>query len=781
MALLPRKVGSVTLMRALGNDGATETFIGILDQPAGKQVIVRKVLPVIARDEARYTSLRSRVADLMPIRHAGLLSVLDAFEEDGALYIVQEWVDAVTLADVITWCEENGEPLPHNIFLDLAAQVCNGLEALHSRPGVMSGARHVLHLLIRPQSIFMSRDGDVLLGDYGLVRSPTLAPHSTGLKLEAAYLSPEQTHQDQRLTPASDIFSLGAVLYELLMYKPMFLDKTPLRTIARVRRAEVTTQLLQVKEILPGLDRVLYRALSLNQRHRYQRAFVLREDLRGLMAGYSFSNIKGEARAFLEPMFTGRTRAIDEVLPPLPPAANTQENTQSLLLEESLSDVSLPGINPEVSGLIPKDSHTDPTGSFEPPGETQPFSRQAVQSPGPVGFGPSDLVEFGQEGPLSTASEELDLLDRELPTSDGLPPEPSSEVSFEAEVSFPQGVDDTEEGEEGSSGPMLAGALIAGLLGVMIVFCAGSSLLGVVGATTVVTRPSPGPIAEPAEVIALPPEAPVAEQAPPPTAAPPPPVLPKPQPIARAEPRSAPSPRKPVPQRAATPRPISVAMVAPTEPDPTLDDADWDVDMMLAEDLSPLTLADPPAIVDARPPDDIGAFATAAYGGQLSAAQRASLQSIPTSDPRYSRSRVLLYQDAKARGDSGARQSWMSEIMSVEANTYRPELLVEDAAVAMSQHNYQGALDRANRAEQYWSRLPSDLIFTRKAMIHEIQAQSSWALYTRSDPPQEAYLDRSINAWTRYRTHVLGGNRLDLIERADERLAHLENVRKRMH
>ena len=222
------------------------------------------------------------------------------------------------------------------------------------------------------------------------------------------------------------------------------------------------------------------------------------------------------------------------------------------------------------------------------------------------------------------------------------------------------------------------------------------------------------------------------------------------------------------------PEPDAVAAV-----DPTLRDADWDVDLMVAEKVDPLAMTEPPTAAPTEPPEDLGLFATAAYAGELNADQQAALALVPQADDRYTRSRVLLYQNAKAQGDREARREWMNALMAVNSNRYRPELLVEQAALAMADHDYTTALDRANRAEQYWARLPSDLVFSRKAMIHEIQAKASYAMYTRSDPPNEALLDGSIDAWNRYRTHV--GGQSELESRADARIAYLEDVRKRMH
>ena len=306
MMLLPKKIGPFTLVRKLGTGGVSETYAGVLDDAERRKVAVRRVLPYILHDPSRLASVEARVKDLLGVRHPFLVQVLDWVQQDDQRFAVEDWVEGCDLDRVIAWCRKQNRTLPHNVFLNLATQVCNGLEALHGRPGKGSGAENVLHLGLKPGALFATPDGKVIVGSYALTRSPTSLPHggvAGPIPTRMEYLSPEQTHPDQKLTPASDIFALGAVLYELLTLEPLFRADSNLQTIHRVRKAEVTRQLLQVKEIMPGLDKVLYRALSLNPRHRYQRAFVLREDLRGLMAGYSFSSIAEDTRNFLQPLF----------------------------------------------------------------------------------------------------------------------------------------------------------------------------------------------------------------------------------------------------------------------------------------------------------------------------------------------------------------------------------------------------------------------------------------------------------------------------------------------
>ena len=307
MLVLPKTIGSLTLERKIGTGNVAESYLAT--QRNGKPAIVRRILPFIARDPVRLAEIAARVKDLAGFRHPALVHVVGTVEEGGETFMVEDRVDGISLERVIVAARTHNARIPSNLFLHIAVQVCNALEALHSRPSA-SGADSTLHLGVKPGAVFVAADGKVTVGSFGLTRSPTALPQggvATAIPPRMEYLSPEQTHADQQITPSSDLFSLGAVLYELLTQESLFRADSNLQTIHRIRRGEVTSQLLKVKARMPGLDKVLYRALAVNPKHRYQRAFVLREDLRGLMSGYSFASLPEDAKEWLAPIFDGQS------------------------------------------------------------------------------------------------------------------------------------------------------------------------------------------------------------------------------------------------------------------------------------------------------------------------------------------------------------------------------------------------------------------------------------------------------------------------------------------
>ena len=894
--LLPQKVGPFTLMRRLSSDGVTDGYVAILDEPAGKQVAARRALPYVLSDPRRSAELEARVKDLQAVRHPVLVPVIDYVSVGDDRYIIDEWVDAIDLERVINWCRQNREALPHNVYLNLATQICNGLEALHSRPGAETGVEHVLHMALQPNAIFITGDGRVIVGNYGLARSPTATPHSgssTSSKME--YLSPEQTHQDQQLAPSSDIFSLGSILYEMLTLKAMFKADSNLQTIHKVRRAEVTTQLLEVKEILPGLDKVLYRALSLNPRHRYQRAFVLREDLRGLMAGYSFANIADNTRDFLQPLFQARSdHSTDEVMPGMTGDDTQPETTAALLgtdgplAEESQTTTNIK-INkpheapapaafggglpvavgtekeppPQDTAAMIRAAQSDLGGDetrpenqiIQPARELKPMATPPPATPPrPEGFGDDDddsptdvrpapdetswvaklptggardpydpptLPPFEQltplparplnvpapvaeEGPTQPDDSQLAPVDKKLalppgdfhqPQNVGTPA-PAAEVTYAPDIPVAVYSDDFDDldykpGQTNYLPYIVAGVGVAAVVLALFV-CVGGGGLGALIAGRPQTATATSPTATGPVVAATPAAKPKPEDGPTEdreVAAADVATQPRPQRLTDPKPsRAQPSPAPTYTAAAAPvrPAPTRPAPAAPPPPQPEPEPAYVpDPEPSYTADPQPAYAVDDFAVDDDTPIagsdlGDLAGYADRSFRGELTEADRQTLAQVTASDPNYTRTYTLLYQDARARGDLDDRKVYLTAIMAQPENEYRPEFLVEEAELAIRGQDYNKALKKAQLAERHWQRLPSDMIFTRKAMMFEIEAAAQTGLFFKSDGQQMDALADAIRGWEKYRRHVESKERDDLIARADLQLNKLLDMQRRL-
>jgi len=177
---------------------------------------------------------------------------------------------------------------------------------------------------------------------------------------------------------------------------------------------------------------------------------------------------------------------------------------------------------------------------------------------------------------------------------------------------------------------------------------------------------------------------------------------------------------------------------------------------------------------------DLNALAGKAQGGKLGDADKQYLEGWDSNDDDFTRAYVLLYENAKAKGDDRSRDRYMRQLMAVPENRYNPTLLVEEAEIQIRKRNYNKALEKANLAERHWARLPSSLIFSRKMMIYEIQASSWQGKYYESGGEDMDALDKAIRGWDKYKRHVETKNRADLAVKADTQLTRLYDMKKRV-
>jgi serine/threonine-protein kinase len=196
--------------RPLGRGGMASVFLAH-DDELGRSVALKLLAESLAGD-AVFRDRFAREARLAArLSHPNVVRVFDVGESDGRPFIVMEYVDGVTLADELA---RHG-PLQPARVADLALQMCAGLEAAH--------ASGLVHRDIKPRNLLLRADGVLKIADFGIARaagSTRLTEIGTILGT-AAYMAPELA-QGLEATTASDLYSVGAVLYELLAGRPPY-------------------------------------------------------------------------------------------------------------------------------------------------------------------------------------------------------------------------------------------------------------------------------------------------------------------------------------------------------------------------------------------------------------------------------------------------------------------------------------------------------------------------------------------------------------------------------
>jgi len=228
----------------LGRGGMAEVFAGhsVGDHGFQKPVAIKRLLPELANDEVFVERLIEEAKLLVGMQHGNIVSVLDLAREGDDVFLVMEFVDGPSLRQLI---KSRG---PRGLSLGVATYIVQsaaaGLEFAHVRPG---GA--IIHADISPSNLLLTTSGEVRVADFGIARREGLGQGVVEGKW--AYMAPEQA-RGESLTPRSDVFALGVVLYELLT------GQHPFGRVVTAHQRDEQMQVIPPRvvkpSIPPGLD-----------------------------------------------------------------------------------------------------------------------------------------------------------------------------------------------------------------------------------------------------------------------------------------------------------------------------------------------------------------------------------------------------------------------------------------------------------------------------------------------------------------------------------------------
>jgi beta-lactam-binding protein with PASTA domain/tRNA A-37 threonylcarbamoyl transferase component Bud32 len=262
----------------IGAGGMAEVYRGV-DPVLNRPVAIKILLPQFARDASFVDRFRREAQAAARLNHPNVVAVYDTGSTDGTQWIVMEFIEGKTLQEFLA---TERRPSPEQAC-EIAERICDGLASAHSQG--------VIHRDIKPGNVMVTRSGAVKLMDLGIARmvtGPETAPQTSAVLGTATYMSPEQA-QGQTVDARSDLYSLGAVLYELLTGRPPFSGESPVAIAYKQVNESPPPPSSLNPAVSPALDAVVMRALSKNPANRYQTASEFAEDLRNARTGGTVS------------------------------------------------------------------------------------------------------------------------------------------------------------------------------------------------------------------------------------------------------------------------------------------------------------------------------------------------------------------------------------------------------------------------------------------------------------------------------------------------------------
>ncbi|MCY1033961.1 protein kinase [Corallococcus sp. BB11-1] len=282
--------GRYELVSWLGRGGMAETWRAQLVGDAGvtKPVLIKKVLPEYANDEAFISMFISEARISATLSHGNVAQVFDFGRVDGEYFLAMEFVDGQPLHRVLKRAIKSGmAALPVPVAVFIAMEMCRGLHYAHSRTDGSGKPLGIVHRDISPDNVLLGYEGQVKIVDFGIAKAQLLRGFKTApgvVKGKYLFFSPEQARGED-VDARTDVWATGVVLYELLCGK-LPVEGPPHVVMMRVGRGEIPAPSVLRPDLPSELNEIVMKALTPDRDQRFESSHAFGDAL----AGFLYSN-----------------------------------------------------------------------------------------------------------------------------------------------------------------------------------------------------------------------------------------------------------------------------------------------------------------------------------------------------------------------------------------------------------------------------------------------------------------------------------------------------------
>ncbi len=295
----PVTFGKYLLERRLAVGGTSEVYLAHprASKDPAERLVIKRLLPSERGNPAAAELFATEAHLLGALRHPNLVEVLEAGEVEGEPYLAMAYVEGIDAFRLLRRAQSEERAIPELLGIHIARCVCDALDGLHNAVDEEGRPLSIIHRDVTPSNIYLSVQGDVFLGDFGLARAQMRATRpgtAPALKGKYGYLAPEQV-SGEPFDHRADLFSCAVVASELILGRPLFAGAGQLAVLLAIRDVQIDALRAAAGRMSLGLFGVLHQALARDPDDRFPTARALAD----VLAPYEVPS-REAARALLQ-------------------------------------------------------------------------------------------------------------------------------------------------------------------------------------------------------------------------------------------------------------------------------------------------------------------------------------------------------------------------------------------------------------------------------------------------------------------------------------------------
>lgn len=280
--MTPTRIGPYEVLRLLGRGGMAEVFRvrSHFGKHAGREFALKRLLPSLEADAEAVRLFTAEATLSRHLHHKNIVEVVDVGQHGDTIYMVMEFIDGRDAGQIVKRCRQKNVFWPIDFALYLTTALLEALDYAHSATGPDGQVLNIVHCDVSPSNFFVSRTGDLKLGDFGVARS-LLEGGPAPVMGKPYYLSPEVLVG--RLSKAVDLWAVAVTMYELLTLQRPFQGKTPAEVYEAIKASRYVPLQALRPEVPSVLEGVVARAFDTDPELRFMSAAEFSEAIRPLL------------------------------------------------------------------------------------------------------------------------------------------------------------------------------------------------------------------------------------------------------------------------------------------------------------------------------------------------------------------------------------------------------------------------------------------------------------------------------------------------------------------